>query len=152
MPLPTTVSEATRRLNPHLFGGFLPAAAEQPTPTPKKRITVTRNAARSAASLAFTALCADQGLSTPTPEYHFAKPRRWRFDYAWPEHKVALEVQGGIFIAGRHSRGAALLKEWEKLNMAAMRGWRILYCQPKDLCSVATMSAIRACTFVTYVK
>ncbi len=46
---------------------------------------------------------------------------------------LAVEVQGGIFIQGRHSRGAALLKEWEKLNTAAILGWRILYCQPQDL-------------------
>ncbi len=75
------------------------------------------------------------GIPEPITEYKFAimLGRKWRMDYAWPERKLALEVQGGIFIQGRHSRGAALLKEWEKLNTAAGIGWRFLYCQPSDL-------------------
>lgn len=72
-------------------------------------------------------------LPAPIFEYKFHNIRRWRFDWAWLEQRVALEIQGGIFIMGRHSRGAALLKEWEKLNAAAIMGWRILYCQPSDL-------------------
>jgi hypothetical protein len=79
----------------------------------------------------------------PTPEFRFDPKRRWRFDYAWPDFKVALEVQGGIFIQGRHSRGAALLKEWEKLNRAAELGWRILYCQPDDLLKTATLAQLK---------
>src|ERR1019366_1704186 len=79
----------------------------------------------------------------PTPEFRFDPKRRWRFDYAWPDFKVALEVQGGIFIQGRHSRGAALLKEWEKLNRAAELGWRILYCQPDNLLKTATLAQLK---------
>jgi len=37
-------------------------------------------------------------------------------------------------------RGAALVKEHEKLNHAAAFGWRILYCQPRD---VATLDMVR---------
>lgn len=81
-----------------------------------------------------TAYLQDQNIPAPLYEYRFHPTRKWRFDLAWPMHKVAVEIQGGIFVAGRHSRGAALLKEWEKLNTAAMLGWRILYCQPKDIC------------------
>ena len=74
--------------------------------------------------LAFDRLCELSGLPRPIPEYRFSPPRRWRFDWAWPNHDfgyggVALEKQGGLFIQGRHSRGAALLKEHEKLNEAA---------------------------------
>lgn len=76
-------------------------------------------------------------------EHQFAPPRRWRFDYAWPGPRVALEVQGGIWTAGRHVRGAALLKEWEKLNEAAAMGFRIIYCQPKDLMTGETIDLIR---------
>jgi hypothetical protein len=72
------------------------------------------------------------GLTEPVSELRFAPPRRFRFDYAWPVEKVALEVQGGLFVQGRHSRGAALLKEHEKLNLAAEMGWRIVYCTPKE--------------------
>jgi hypothetical protein len=85
------------------------------------------------AGVSFDAMCRVLGLSQPVPEYRFAPPRRWRFDYAWVEEKVALEVQGGLFVQGRHSRGAALLKEHEKLNTAAALGWRVMYCTPKQL-------------------
>lgn len=28
-------------------------------------------------------------------EHRFHPTRRWRFDFAWPDEKVALEVEGG---------------------------------------------------------
>lgn len=85
--------------------------------------------------LAFDKLCQVEGLPIPVPEFGFAKAigRRWRFDWAWPEHKIALEVQGGLFVQGRHSRGAALLQEHEKLNAAAALGWRVLFTTPAQL-------------------
>ena len=95
------------------------------------------------------------GIPIPELEYRFCSDRKWRFDFAWPVlatvskepgsnlDSVALEVQGGIFIQGRHSRGAALLKEWEKLNAAAILGWRILYCQPADIYKKETMDMIK---------
>ena len=92
----------------------------------------------------FMILLKQDGLPEPIPEYRFAAPRRWRMDYAWLDAKVALEVQGGIWTRGRHSRPAALLKEWEKLNTAASMGWRFLYCQPADLLKPETINAIRA--------
>jgi hypothetical protein len=81
----------------------------------------------------------------PAPHYELAfhPDRKWRFDMAWGQEKVALEVQGGIWGGGRHTRGAALLKEWEKLNTAAADGWRILYCQPDDLLTAQTANYIK---------
>ena len=81
----------------------------------------------------FPAVCTAAGLPRPVPELRFAAPRRWRFDWAWPSLRIALEVQGGIFSGGRHVRGAALLKEMEKLNAAAIAGYRVLYCTPATL-------------------
>lgn len=73
-------------------------------------------------------------LPAPLAEYQFAKPRKWAFDYAWPMGDgLALEIQGGLFTGGRHVRGAALLKEQEKLCEAAIRGWRVLFCVPDDV-------------------
>lgn len=92
---------------------------------------------------AFVEACFAAKLPVPTPEYRFNPDRRWRFDYAWIAHCVALEVQGGIWTMGRHTRGAALLKEWEKLNAAAVLGWRILYCQPSDLLSTEMVETVR---------
>ena len=83
------------------------------------------------------------GLPAPIAEYPFCSGRRWRFDFAWPDQKVALEVQGGNWKRGRHTRAAALLKEYEKLNAAACLGWRILYAAPADVESGAVYALIR---------
>jgi hypothetical protein len=92
---------------------------------------------------------AAEGIPAPQLEFQFDATRKWRFDFAWPQlaignGKLAMEVQGGIWTHGRHTRGAALKKEWEKLNAAAAQGWRILYCEPKDLTSTEMVQAIKA--------
>lgn len=60
-------------------------------------------------------------------ELRFTPPRRFRFDFAHPVAKVAIEIQGAIWTGGRHARGSGLLKEHEKLNLAASQGWRVFY-------------------------
>ena len=82
----------------------------------------------------FIAACRSHGLPEPEPEFPFCPGRRWRLDWAWPNHgKIAVEIQGAIFVGGRHVRGAALLKEYEKLNEAACRGWRIVFVTPQQV-------------------
>lgn len=93
--------------------------------------------------IAFDRLCEVTKLPKPVAEFRFAPPRRWRFDWFWPDHNLALEVQGGLFIRGRHTQGAALVLEHEKLNEAAARGIRVLFVQPKDLESTGTYDLLR---------
>lgn len=64
--------------------------------------------------------------STPVREYTFAPPRRWRFDFAWPEARVAVEVEGGTWDRGRHTRGAGYAGDCAKYNAAVLGGWRVL--------------------------
>lgn len=65
-------------------------------------------------------------LPEPTREHRFCEDRRWRFDFAWPAQKVALEVQGGNWINGRHTRGQGYEQDCEKFSTAAILGWRVL--------------------------
>ena len=65
-------------------------------------------------------------LPEPVREHRFAKPRRWRFDFAWPERMIALEVDGGTWVNGRHSRGSGVAADCEKASRAAILGWRVL--------------------------
>lgn len=96
------------------------------------------------------------GLPPPEVEFAFHPTRKWRFDYAWADivgigndpssmqiRGLALEVQGGAFIGGRHVQGGALRKEHEKLNSAAILGWRILYVFPEDLLKTATANMVK---------
>lgn len=52
--------------------------------------------------------------------------RKWRFDFAWPEWKVAVEVEGGTWSQGRHTRGSTFEAELDKYNAAALAGWLVL--------------------------
>lgn len=73
------------------------------------------------------------GLPKPESEHRFAPPRKWRFDYAWPSCKVALEIEGGAWIQGRHTRGAGYVKDMAKYSEAAILGWRILRVTPQQV-------------------
>ncbi|HHX8586731.1 TPA: endonuclease domain-containing protein [Vibrio alginolyticus] len=66
------------------------------------------------------------GLALPEKEYRFHETRRWRFDFAYPEHQLAVEVEGGTWAGGRHTRGSGYEKDCEKYNEAALRGWSVL--------------------------
>lgn len=58
-------------------------------------------------------------------QYKFHKTRKWLFDFAILENKIAIEVQGGLFMNGRHTRGIGYCKDAEKFNMGIIEGWRI---------------------------
>lgn len=62
----------------------------------------------------------------PHAEYRFDKTRRWRFDFAWPEHHVAVELEGAVYAGGRHTRGKGYEGDLEKYNAATLQGWRVL--------------------------
>jgi very-short-patch-repair endonuclease len=57
---------------------------------------------------------------------HDSRRRGWRFDFAYPSIKVALEVEGGVFQQGRHTTGAGFTADVEKYNAAALDGWLVL--------------------------
>lgn len=66
------------------------------------------------------------GLPPPQREFFFHPKRQWRFDFAWPAVKLAVEVEGGIWTGGRHVTGAGFAKDCEKYAEAAMLGWRVI--------------------------
>ena len=73
-----------------------------------------------------TLLIDDAGLPVPEREHRFHQTRRWRFDFAWPEYKIACEVEGGIWSGGRHVRGRGFQKDCTKYNEAALAGWIVI--------------------------
>jgi very-short-patch-repair endonuclease len=70
-------------------------------------------------------------VEEPEEEFRFDPVRRWRFDFAWPEKRVAVEIDGGQWLpnGGRHSRDS----DRAKLNRAAVMGWRVLRFSPQEL-------------------
>lgn len=65
------------------------------------------------------------GLPEPDLEFPFHDSRKWRFDLAYPELKIAIEQEGGIWTGGRHVRGKGFEEDARKYNEAALLGWRL---------------------------
>lgn len=68
----------------------------------------------------------DEQLPAPHHEYSFASNRKWRFDFAWPDKMLAVEIEGGTWTQGRHSRPKGFADDCQKYNHAALLGWRVL--------------------------
>ncbi len=66
------------------------------------------------------------GLAAPTLELKFHPKRRWRFDFSWPELKVAVEIHGATFKGGRHTTGKGFGLDREKMNAAQLLEWKVL--------------------------
>ena len=65
-------------------------------------------------------------------EYRFHPKRRWRFDYAWPVIKLAVEIEGGTYSNGRHVRGSGFQEDCIKYNAALDLGWKV-YRYPSEM-------------------
>ena len=66
-------------------------------------------------------------------EHLFHPVRKWRFDFAIIDHKIAIEVGGGVFSGGRHTRGKGFMGDMEKYNSAVELGWKLIRVTPKQL-------------------
>jgi hypothetical protein len=88
-------------------------------------------------------ICQAHHLPPPEAEVKFHPTRKWRFDWAWRYEQVALEIEGGAFIQGRHSRGMGMVKDMEKYNQAVLLGWKVLRCTPKDVATGAVAELLK---------
>ena len=70
-------------------------------------------------------------LPAPCREFLFHPIRKWRFDFAWPNLSLAIEIEGGLYVQGGHVRGAMYEKNLEKYNAAAELGWLVLRYSPR---------------------
>lgn len=68
------------------------------------------------------------GLPEPEIEYKFHETRRWRFDFAYPDIKLAIEIEGGTWTKGRHTRGAGFEADCRKYAAAMELGWNVYRC------------------------
>ena len=91
----------------------------------------------------FTTICKTDLKVECVKEHKFHPKRKWRFDYAIPEHRIALEVEGGVWTGGRHIRAQGFLGDMEKYNTATLMGWRVFRTTPDDLYKMATINLLR---------
>jgi very-short-patch-repair endonuclease len=59
-------------------------------------------------------------------QYRFAPPRKWLADFAILDESILIEIEGGVFVGGRHTRGTGYTNDIEKYNAATLDGWRLL--------------------------
>ena len=76
------------------------------------------------AQLAWQMCVAD--VPEPERQYCGIPGRRFRFDFAWPAERICLEVMGGVWSRGRHTRGQGYTDDCEKASLAALEGWLYL--------------------------
>lgn len=71
-------------------------------------------------------------------EVRFDCVRRWRFDYASQARRIAIEIEGGVYSRGRHTRPKGFLGDIDKYNAATLQGWRVLRCTPQTFTALLT--------------
>ena len=67
-------------------------------------------------------------LPEPAREHHLKIPGKrnpFRLDFAWPDHRIAVEIEGGTWVRGGHNRGAGYESNCRKYNHATLQGWKL---------------------------
>lgn len=110
----------------------------------------------------FIRLILSAGLPKPEPEHKFAQQtlkRLWRFDFAFLDAKLAIEIEGGAFLCsdyfdkrtgkivrrsgGRHNTATGALNDMIKYNAAIELGWAVLRYPPQNLNTTQTIDQIK---------
>lgn len=61
-----------------------------------------------------------------TREFKFHPQRKWQADFRIDDMPILVEVEGGVFSNGRHTRGEGYTKDCEKYSAAAVNGWYVI--------------------------
>jgi very-short-patch-repair endonuclease len=84
------------------------------------------------------------GLPKPVREYVFCPWRKYRADFCWPEEKLIVELNGGLFSKnkGWHLSVGGYLDDIAKNNLACLMGFRLLTYTAKEVKSGIALSEI----------
>lgn len=94
-----------------------------------------------------------EGLPTPELQHRFAHHlgRQYRFDFAWPERLLAVEVDGGRWLVRRGKNGRPVpvgfhnhIDDYRKLNLAARLGWRVMRFMPEMIRSGEAVQELKS--------
>lgn len=82
-------------------------------------------------------------LPEPVREHRFHEKRKWRIDFAWPDQMLAVEIEGGVWTNGRHTRGSGFEADCEKYNCLSEMGWQLLRFTPRYLRSGEAIEQVK---------
>ena len=85
-----------------------------------------------------------RGLPEPIAEFRFHPTRKWRLDLFFSCANVAVEINGGIWIQGRHTRGSGQIKDFEKLNEAQRMNIKVFQFTPQQMPLESTAEFLRS--------
>lgn len=76
-------------------------------------------------------------------EFKFHPKRRWRLDFAFPLHRLGVEIDGGLWLEkGGHTTGKGYQGDRDKDEAALLMGWRIYRCTPQTVKSGRAVQTI----------
>jgi very-short-patch-repair endonuclease len=83
-------------------------------------------------------------LLAPEREYRFCPWRQYRADFAFPEQKLLIEAEGGLFSKGKgwHLSIGGYLDDLAKYNLACLMGYRVLRFTAKEINSGKALNEI----------
>lgn len=83
------------------------------------------------------------GLPEPVREYRAIKGRKFRFDFAWLDARLLVEVNGGTYTRGAHSTGQGIARDYEKIRLGQDCGWKVYPFDGKAIKSGEAVEIIR---------
>lgn len=77
----------------------------------------------------------ESGIPLPVRQFEFAKciGRKYRADLAWPDERVLIEVDGGLYNGGRHSNGVGRENDMERDAISCALGWKLMRFSPRHV-------------------
>ena len=67
--------------------------------------------------------CRLAGLPKPERQVALVPGRRFKHDFYWPQARIAVEVNGGLFLPrGAHSGGTGAERDYEKAALTLLQG------------------------------
>ena len=114
-----------------------PAGRSRPT----VRTSARKSSSEKETAELFLLQCRLAQLPVPKQQHRFCE-RRWRLDFAFLEIRLGIEIEGGVFSGGRHTRGAGYRADLEKYNELAILGWHLLRFLPEQVKSGLALEVV----------
>lgn len=109
----------------------------------RQRTRSTSSRARWASPRIYAALLHQETGGEWLAEHRFHPVRCWRFDFACPALRVAVEIDGGVWTMGRHNRPSGYVRDMDKFNAAARMGWVVLKFTPQQQWTAGAIDMVR---------